>query len=104
MFTIVVVLAYTMLHTKCHCHLPTGSGEEDFFKVITIYGNGSHCGHESQHILRTFRSPRHSEAVHEMWLLSALWFQRRRLKLLTDGRTDDGACLSYKLPRSLRLR
>ena len=83
MLIIVVVLAYTMLHTKCHCHPPTGSGEEYFFKVITIYGRGSHFGHESQHILRTFRSPRHSEAVHETWLLSA----RRRLKLLTDGRT-----------------
>ena len=34
-----------MLHTKFQGHQPFGSGEEDFFKVFTIYGHGGHLGH-----------------------------------------------------------
>ena len=33
-----------MLHTKFHGNRPAGSGE-DFCKVFTIYGHGSHLGH-----------------------------------------------------------
>ena len=32
-------------------HQSTGSGEEDFFKVFTIYGHGSHVGHVTQLII-----------------------------------------------------
>ena len=34
-----------MLHTKFRENRPTGSGEEDFLRVFTIYGRGSHLGH-----------------------------------------------------------
>ena len=34
-----------MLNTKFQGHRPFGSGEEDFFKVFTIYGHGGHLGH-----------------------------------------------------------
>ena len=34
-----------MLHTKFCGNQPTGSGEEDFRMVFTIYGCGSHLGH-----------------------------------------------------------
>ena len=34
-----------MLHTKFPGHGSIGSGEEDFFKVFTIYGHSSHVGH-----------------------------------------------------------
>ena len=34
-----------MLHTKFRGNRPAGSGEEDFKKVFTIYGHGSHLGH-----------------------------------------------------------
>ena len=40
-----VVLIYTMLHTKFQGHMSIGLGEEDFFKVFTIYGCGCHVGH-----------------------------------------------------------
>ena len=43
--TILLVLALTMLHTKFQGHQSVGSGEEDFFKVFTIYGHGGHVGH-----------------------------------------------------------
>ena len=34
-----------MLHIKSQGHRPSGSGEEDFKMVFTIYGHGSHLGH-----------------------------------------------------------
>ena len=34
-----------MLHTKFHGNQPAGSGEEDFYRVFTIYGHGGHLGH-----------------------------------------------------------
>ena len=34
-----------MLHTKFHGNRPAGSGEEDFLRVFTIYGHGSHLCH-----------------------------------------------------------
>ena len=34
-----------MLHTKFHGNRPAGSGEEEFWRVFTIYGRGSHLGH-----------------------------------------------------------
>ena len=34
-----------MPHTKFHENRPTGSGEEDFCVVFTIYGHGGHLGH-----------------------------------------------------------
>ena len=34
-----------MLHTKSKGHPPSGSGEEDFQRVFTIYGRGGHLYH-----------------------------------------------------------
>ena len=34
-----------MLHTKFRGNRPTGSGEEYFLRVFTIYGHGGHLGH-----------------------------------------------------------
>ena len=34
-----------MLHTKLRGNQPTGSEEEDFRRVFTIYGRGGHLGH-----------------------------------------------------------
>ena len=33
-----------MLHTKFRGNRPAGSGEEDFWRVFTIYGRGGHLG------------------------------------------------------------
>ena len=46
-----------MLQTKFHGNRPAGSGEEDFFKVFTIYGHGGHLGHVTWTIYTNFRSP-----------------------------------------------
>ena len=34
-----------MLHTKFRGNRPTGSGQENFRVVFTIYGRGGHLGH-----------------------------------------------------------
>ena len=34
-----------MLHTNSQGHQPSGSAEEDFQRVFTIYGFGGHLGH-----------------------------------------------------------
>ena len=45
-----------MLHTKFPGHRSIGSEEEDFFKVFTIYGHGSHVGHVTKLICIYFLS------------------------------------------------
>ena len=34
-----------MLHTKFAGNWSSGSGEDDFFKIFTIYRHGGHLGH-----------------------------------------------------------
>ena len=46
-----------MLHTKPQGHWPFGSGEEDFWRVFTIYGCGGHLGHVTQTPRTNFCSP-----------------------------------------------
>ena len=99
-WTILVVLTYTMLHTKFQGHRSIGSGEE----VFTIYGHGSHLGQVTRTVWTTFCSP-------DPWRLHMKfgynWPSSFRGEIVWNcWRTtmDDGACLYYKLPRSLRLR
>ena len=57
-----------MLHTKFRENRPGGSGEEDFFKVFTIYGHGSHLGHVTQMPQTKYHSLLPKEAPHKIWL------------------------------------
>ena len=43
-----------MLHTKFRGNQPACSGEEDFFRVFTIYGRGGHLGHVTSIMLINF--------------------------------------------------
>ena len=43
-----------MLHTKFRGNWQAGSGEEDFLRVFTIYGRGSHLGHVTSIMLINF--------------------------------------------------
>ena len=47
----------SMLHTKPQGHWPFGSGEEDFWRVFTIYGHRGLLGHVTQTPQTNFRSP-----------------------------------------------
>ena len=41
----IVDLESLVLHAKFQDPRPLGSGEEDFYKVFTIYGHGGNLGH-----------------------------------------------------------
>ena len=43
-----------MPHTKFRENRSTGSGEDDFLRVCTIYGRGSHLGHVTSIMLINF--------------------------------------------------
>ena len=43
-----------MLHTKSQGYWPSGSGEEDFLRVLTIYGRGGHLGHVTKIFCKNF--------------------------------------------------
>ena len=44
-----------MLNTKFRGNRPSGSGEEDFRRIFTIYGRVSHLGHATSIMLSDFR-------------------------------------------------
>ena len=48
-----------MLHTKFQGHRSVASGEEDFLKVLTIYGHCCHVGHMTKLICINFHSYSH---------------------------------------------
>ena len=43
-----------MLQAKFQDHRTSGSGEEEFSKVFTIYGHGGHLGHVTRIMLINF--------------------------------------------------
>ena len=43
-----------MLHTKFRGNRPAGSGEEDFWRVFTIYERGGLLGHVTRIMLTSF--------------------------------------------------
>ena len=46
-----------MLHSKFRGNRPASSDKEDFLRVFTIYGRGSHLGHVTQMPRTKYRSP-----------------------------------------------
>ena len=46
-----------MLHIKFHDNLPTGSGEENFKSIFTLYEHGGHLGRMIWNPGINFRSP-----------------------------------------------
>ena len=63
-----------MLHIKFQGHWSIGSGEEEFFKVFTIYGHGSHVGHVTQLICINFHSLFSLKLSYEFWFQIAPLF------------------------------
>ena len=82
-----------MLHTKPQGHWPFGSGEEDFW---TIYGRGGQLGHVTQTLQTNFVPLTHGGST---WNLASIGPAVLEKKIFENGeqRTDDGACLYYKL-------
>ena len=55
-----------MVYTKFQGNWFGGSGEEDFFKVFTIYEHGGHLGHVTWTKYVNFLSPLCLEATYEV--------------------------------------
>ena len=101
-----------MLHTKFRKNRPAGSGEEDFWRVFTIYGRGGHLGHVTQMLRTKYRSP-YSRRLHIKFGFDPpsgfgeedVWNCLRRTTPMddADGRTPDHE-YPISSPMSLWLR
>ena len=74
-----------MQHTKFQGNLPSGSGEEDFLKVFTIYGHGGHLSHVTWTKYTNFILP-FARRLH-MYLneIDTVFQRRSPLKMFTDN-------------------
>ena len=101
-------LGSPMLHIKFRENRPAGSGEEDFWRVFTIYGPGGHLGHVTQMMRTNFRSPYPRRLHIKFGFDRPSGFREEDVwncgRQTTDGRTDAGPWVYYKLAMSLRLR
>ena len=109
-WTTLVVLPYTMLHTKFQGHRSIGSGEEDFLRFLPYMGMAAMLVMWPR-LFEQLSFPKGPGGC--IWNLVAIGpvvSEEKSFEIVDgrrttyDGRTDDGACLYYKLPRSLWLR
>ena len=112
-WTTLVVLPYTMLHTKFQGHWSIGSGEEDFLRFLPYMGMAAMLVMWPRPFEQLFfpKGPGGNGPIGcnrpSSFRGEVVWNCGRTTDRRTtdDGRTtDNGACLYYKLPRSLRLR
>ena len=106
--TILVVLTYTMLHTKFQGHRSIGSGEEDFLRFLPYMGMAAILVMWPEPFEQLFVPPIPGGYIWNLVTIGPVVSEEKSFEIV-DGRrrtttTDDGACLYYKLPRSLRLR
>ena len=105
-WTILVVLTYTMLHTKFQGHRSIGSGEEDFLRFLPYMGMAAILVMWPKPFEQLFVPPIPGGYIWNLVTIGPVVSEEKSFEIV-DGRrttTDDGACLYYKLPRSLRLR
>ena len=91
-----------MLHTKFQGNQPSGSGEEDFFKVFTIYGHGSHLGH-----VQTFFPPLPEGCIWNLIEIGPAVSEEKSFEDVEGRQIPDNRkqrLPSYKLPQSPWLR
>ena len=111
---IILIINYDGLESpKLQRNRPTGSGEEDFWRVFTIYGRGGHLGHVTQSAVNKLSSP-YPRRLHikfgfdwhicfrgkDLWALWTTTTDGRtdgRTTTKTDGRMDAGPWVSYMI-------
>ena len=81
-----VVLKHPMMHTKIQGHWPFGSGEEDFFQVLSYMAMAAILVMWPGPFEQTFVPPSHKSSIWNMTLIGQ-WFLRRRCLKSVD---DDG--------------
>ena len=114
-WTILVVLPYTMLHNKFQGHWSIGSGEEDFLRFLPYMGMAAMLVMWPRSFEQLFFPKGPGGCIWNLVAIGPVVSEEKSFEIVDgrrttdrrtdDGRTtDDGACLYYKLPRSLRLR
>ena len=115
-WTTLVELPYTMLHTKFQGHRSIGSGEEDFLRFLPYMGMAAMLVMWPRLFEQLFFPKGPGGCIWNLVAIGPVVLEEKSFEIVdgrrttddvrrTDGRTtDDGACLYYKLPRSLRLR
>ena len=114
-WTTLVGLPYTMLHTKFQGHRSIGSGEEDFLRFLPYMGMAAMLVMWPGPFEQLFFPKGPGGCIWNLVAIGPVVSEEKSFEIVdgrrttddgrTDGRTtDDGACLYYKLPRSLRLR
>ena len=104
---ILVVLTYTMLHTKFQGHRSLGSGEEDFLRFLPYMGMAAILVMWPEPFEQLFVPPIPGGYIWNLVTIGPVVSEEKSFEIVDGRRTttdDDGACLYYKLPRSLRLR
>ena len=76
-----------LLSLMLQSHRPSGSGEEDFLKVLAIYSHGGHLGHVTWIIYINFLSP-FIRMLHMKFGFDKQFQRRRSLKLWTTTTPD----------------
>ena len=112
-WTTLVVLPYTMLHTKFQGHRSSGSGEEDFLRFLPYMGMAAMLVMWPRPFEQLFFPKGPGGCIWNLVAIGPVVSEEKSFEIV-DGRrkdrrtdrrtTDDGAFPSYKLPRSLRLR
>ena len=107
-WTTLVVLPYTMLHTKFQGHWSTGSGEEDFLRFLPYMGMAAMLVMWPRPFEQFFFPKGPGGCIWNLVAIGPVVSEEKSFEIVdgwtTDGWMHDGACLYYKLPRSLRLR
>ena len=114
-WTTLVVLPYTMLHTKFQGHWSIGSGEEDFLRFLPYMGMAAMLVMWPRSFEQLFFPKGPGGCIWNLVAIGPVVSEEKLFEIVdgrrtdgrrTDGRrtTDNGACLYYKLPLSLRLR
>ena len=103
-WTTLVKLPYTMLHTKFHGHWSIGSGEEDFLRFLPYMGMAAMLVMWPRPFEQLFFPKGPWGCIWNLLAISPVVSEEKSFEIVDGRQTDDGACLYYKVPWSLRLR
>ena len=88
-WTDLVVLEHTMLHTKCQGHRLFGSGEEDFLWFLPYMGMAATLVMQPGPFEHTFVPPSHGDFIWNLASIGTVVSEKKMLKEC-ERRTDDG--------------
>ena len=103
-WTTLVILPYTMLHTKFQGHWSIGSGEEDFLSFLPYMGMAAMMVMWPRSFEQLFFPKGPGGCIWNLVAIRPVVSEEKSFEIVDGRTTDNGACLYYKLPRSLRLR